>query len=705
VKSKGGLLVIFLAFVCFSIWPVPKAEGQLSIPINLDIELELSSNATFWEDQSNQSSITDAIAHFQSGEFRNMDCPDKNFGFSNSTHWLRIPIEFKGTQATKFILEAGRPTTNLMTLWQRDKTGRWTFTTVGDALPQNPNSHYFKPNLFELTLYPNHDNTLYLRFESEGDIAMLSASLFTPEEFHQHDQYEQVFLGIFFGIMVFAILSNLFLFSALRESSYLWYVLYVLSIVLLQVSLEGYASTVFFRFSSFFADRSIIFLTSATIFFVLLYSKKFLNLCTLVNRWPSRWIDFTMSISIMAATFSLWNGYFYKISLILVNLSGMLSILGIVYCLYAGRKENRPSNPYFYAAFASLFLGTIVFILANSNILPLSFINYNSLKFGNTLEVILLSLSMAEQFSMVQKEKEKAQKEAFEKLQEINLMTDQINVRLEIEVAQRTQQLNKQNLDLEQKNKDITDSILYAATLQQSVMPELTAIKSVLPDAFVLNLPKDIVSGDFYWFGTHSERIYFAVADCTGHGVPGAFMSILGVDIFDRLIKGKTPPAIDWMLEQLDHHLSHVFKENANLDMHEHGMDVALVCYDPIAKTLEFCGAGRPLYIRTQDGELQRIPGNKRSIGSKRMRDQAFEKETIFLKQSAWVYLQSDGFTDQFGGLENKKIHRKTYESFLSELGHTSGDQQHLAFRNFLSAWKKDQEQVDDILVMGVKVE
>lgn len=705
MKSKGGLLIIFLAFVCLSIWPVPKVEGQLSIPYNLDRELELSSQATFWEDPSNQSSITEAIAHFKSGEFKKMDCPDKNLGFSNSSHWLRIPIEFHGNQATKFILEAGRPTTNLMTLWHRNQSGLWTFTTVGDALPQNPNSHYFKPNLFEITLYPNQDNTLYLRFESEGDIAMLSASLFTPEEFHQHDQYEQVFLGIFFGIMVFAILSNLFLFSALRERAYLWYVLYVLSIVLLQVSLEGYASTVFFQFSSFFADRSIIFLTSATIFFVLLYTKKFLNLCTLVNRWPSRLIDFTMGISLIAATFSLYNGFFYKISLILVNLSGMLSIAGIVYCLYAGRQENRPSNPYFFAAFASLFLGTIVFVLANSNILPLTFINYNSLKFGNTLEVILLSLSMAEQFSIVQKEKEKAQKEAFEKLQEINLMTDQINVRLEIEVAQRTRQLNKQNLDLEQKNKDITDSILYAATLQQSVMPELNSIKSVLPDAFVLNLPKDIVSGDFYWFGTHSERIYFAVADCTGHGVPGAFMSILGVDIFDRLIKGKTPPAIDWMLEQLDHHLSHVFKENANLDIHEHGMDVALCCYDPQAKTLEFCGAGRPLYLRTQGGELQRFAGNKRSIGSKRMRDQVFEKETIFLEQAAWVYLQSDGFTDQFGGEENKKIHRKTYESFIRDLGHTTGDQQFQAFRNFLSAWKKDQEQVDDILVMGVRVE
>jgi serine phosphatase RsbU (regulator of sigma subunit) len=148
-----------------------------------------------------------------------------------------------------------------------------------------------------------------------------------------------------------------------------------------------------------------------------------------------------------------------------------------------------------------------------------------------------------------------------------------------------------------------------------------------------------------------------------------------------------------------------VFKENANLDMHEHGMDVALVCYDPIAKTLEFCGAGRPLYLRTQDGGLQRIAGNKRSIGSKRMRNQAFEKETIFIHQSAWVYLQSDGFTDQFGGEENKKIHRKNYESFIQELGHNNGDQQYQAFRNFHAVWKNDQEQVDDILVMGVKVE
>lgn len=696
------LLAFLTSFLTFSI---VSAKSQVDIAVYQVNQLELCSRSAYWEDKQGESSIQEVISHFKSGDFKEIDKADKNLGFSASTFWMRIPLQFKENQAVNFILEAGRPTTNRIRLWQQQKNGLWTSVAKGDALQRIKPEAHFNPNLFELTLYPNHNNTIYLQFESQGDIAMLSASLFSPSEFQRREQREQLFLGVFLGIMLFAIFSNLFLYYALKEKSYLWYVWYVLSIALLQVSLEGYASTVLFTFDSFIADRSIIFLTSASIFFVLLYTKTFLDLSSLTNKWPASAVNTTMGIALLGALLAFADGYPYKLSLILVNLSGFLSFLCLLYCLYAERKENRPKNLYFYAAFASLFAGTIVFVLANSNVIPLHFYTYNSLKIGNTVEVILLSLSMADRFSRVQKEKEKAQKEAFEKLQEINRITDEINVRLEVEVAHRTKQLNQQKYELEKKNKDITDSILYAATLQESVMPELNLLKNLLPDAFILYLPKDIVSGDFYWFGIHSEKIYFAAADCTGHGVPGAFMSILGIDIFDRLLREKNPPSTDWMLEQLDQQVSRAFKENASLLLHEHGMDVALCCFSPLTKTLEFCGAGRPLYLRNRIGTIKRIDGNKRSIGSKIRRDKVFEKQTFSIQESTWVYLQSDGFTDQFGGVENKKLHRHSYESFLANLGEMNGEMQNKAFMNFLSEWKRDQEQVDDILVMGVKLE
>lgn len=701
LKRISILLPCLIVFA--QIWALPAVVSQ-NRNSNLQ-EIELESNSYYWVDSNSQSTIIEAINQFEKGKFTPIKCPKQNLGFSNSTIWMRIPIEFKIDTPTNYYLEISRPTTNQITVFSNGSDNKWKSTTLGDALPYPDSLHFSRPNVFTVRLLPDSENTIYVRIKPNGDIALLGANLYSKEKYNQHELKEQVFLGIFFGIMVFAIFSNLFLFYSLKERYFLWYVFYVTSIVILQISLEGYNATFFFKFSTLLADRSIILLTSATILFVLLYVKKFLNLCSLINRWPSRLVDGSMFLSVIGSVFSFGENSFFTLGIILVNTAGLTSMLAIVYALISSRKENRKGNIYFYAAFASLFIGTIIFVLTNTNIIPLNFLTYNSLKIGNAIEVIFLSLSMAEQFSLAQKEKEKAQEEALEKLQEINRITDQVNVRLEIEVAQRTKQLNKQNLDLEQKNKDITDSILYAATLQRSMMPDLGIIQSFVSDSFLLNIPKDIVSGDFYWVGTHSNKIYFAVSDCTGHGVPGAFMSVLGVDIFDRLVRNQTAPAIETMLEELDLNLSAVFKGNSNLEIHEHGMDVVLCCFDLTTKILEFSGAGRPLYLVHPSGEVQRFNGNKRSIGSQRLKDIPFEKITIPILNPVWVYLQSDGYTDQFGGLQNKKISRKEFEIFLSKIHKMDGNTQKDQFYSNLQNWKGDYNQIDDIMILGIQLD
>ncbi|MBX7181018.1 MAG: SpoIIE family protein phosphatase [Bacteroidia bacterium] len=697
---------IFILLLCFYLlsptWAYPFAPSPKSG--SNPTENSLLTSTMYWEDSSGLTTFTDAIQQFENGKFQPIKCPMQNLGFSHSSFWMRVSINYPFENQANYFLEISRPTTNEITVFTRNQSNNWEHLTLGDALPYPDSLHFSKPNVFQIRLLPHSENTIYIRIKPNGDIALVGANLYSSEDYNRHELKEQIFLGIFFGIMVFAIFSNLFLFYTLQNRSYLWYVFYVISIVILQISLEGYNATLFFKFSSLIADRSIIILTSATILFVLLYTKKFLNLCTLTNRWPSRLVDGSMVITVLGSLFSFGNDFWFLLGLILVNTSGLSSMIAIVYSLVASRRENRKGNMYFYAAFASLFVGTIIFVLANSNLIPLNFLTYNSLKIGNAIEVIFLSLSMAEQFSLVQKEKEMAQEEALEKLQEINRITDQVNVRLEIEVAQRTKLLNKQNLDLEQKNKDITDSILYAATLQRSMMPEWEILSSVVHDSFLLNLPKDIVSGDFYWVGIHSNKIYFAISDCTGHGVPGAFMSILGVDIFDRQLKNETAPTIDAMLEELDLNLSAVFKGNSNLEIHEHGMDVALCCYDSSTKILEFAGAGRPLYLVKESGEVERFNGNKRSIGSKRLQNIPFEKTAIPIENKVWVYLQSDGYTDQFGGEFNKKIQRKEFEKFLVEIHKLSGRKQKEHFYNNFLNWKREYDQIDDIMVMGVQL-
>lgn len=258
-----------------------------------------------------------------------------------------------------------------------------------------------------------------------------------------------------------------------------------------------------------------------------------------------------------------------------------------------------------------------------------------------------------------------------------------------------------QNKIIESKNRDLTDSIVYAQRIQESLLTKTSELNKTLADAFILLKPKDIVSGDFYWFGKTDNKFIFAAIDCTGHGVPGAFMSLLGNSFLENIIykDGITSP--DKILDELNRSVQTSLKqaETNNQD----GMDMAICTIDLAEGYVEYSGAKNPLiYIR--DHELKTIKGDKYPIGRSLYESVKFTKHTIKPQSPTCFYMFSDGYADQFGGPNNSKFKIPNLRALLLKIHEEPMHEQQTILNKTIEDWKNGQEQIDDILIVGFKI-
>ena len=281
---------------------------------------------------------------------------------------------------------------------------------------------------------------------------------------------------------------------------------------------------------------------------------------------------------------------------------------------------------------------------------------------------------------------------------------------LEQKVIERTEEVVRQKEEIEGKNseleilyKQVTDSIHYAKRIQEAILPPNSFISQVLPNSFVLYKPKDIVSGDFYWVEKKHKLIYFAAVDCTGHGVPGAFMSLVGHNILKDIINNsdilKPSEIMDTLREGVINTL-HVDKTGKET---KDGMDMTLCCLNTDTLELQYAAAFNPLYI-VRDNQLVEYKANKFPIGAFIGEKKSFTNHTVQLKKNDQVYIFSDGYADQFGGPRGKKFMVGNFRKLLNEIAVLNTEEQKNILENTLAEWRGDQEQVDDVLVIGVKI-
>ncbi|SNS91687.1 Serine phosphatase RsbU, regulator of sigma subunit [Ekhidna lutea] len=280
-----------------------------------------------------------------------------------------------------------------------------------------------------------------------------------------------------------------------------------------------------------------------------------------------------------------------------------------------------------------------------------------------------------------------------------NLTKKEIISRLALEDSNK--QLNAQKKIIESKNKDITASIRYAKKIQEAILPSENFIKKYLPNSFVFYHPRDIVSGDFYWFRHINNISYLAAVDCTGHGVPGAFMSMIGNTILNKIVPGKTQPAdiLNSMRSEVIDTLEQG-KESAQRD----GMDIALCTINHETKVLEYAGAFNPLVL-IRGGEMKETKADRMPIGSYFGKiDKQYTNHSIELKGGDTFYLYSDGFQDQIGSKADRKYSSKKFKDFLQSIHQKDTEAQLLLLEKEIAEWRGDEEQLDDMLIIGVKV-
>lgn len=262
--------------------------------------------------------------------------------------------------------------------------------------------------------------------------------------------------------------------------------------------------------------------------------------------------------------------------------------------------------------------------------------------------------------------------------------------------------IESQRAELESKNKSITDSLIYAQRIQEALLPSEDYFRKYFKESFIFYKPKDIVSGDFFWIGENNGKIFIAAADCTGHGVPGALMSMIGHDLLEKIInidKIEKPSAV---LEIMSKGLEKTFSREKNVGtIIRDGMDIGLCVVDRVKKKMEFSGAFFPLYI-IRDNRLMELKGDKFTLGMI-PEDASYNNLEMDLMEDDMIYLFSDGYVDQFGGSDYKKFMYRRFRYLLMTIYRFPVDDQKSILEENIKTWMGGTPQIDDILVMGFK--
>jgi sigma-B regulation protein RsbU (phosphoserine phosphatase) len=280
-------------------------------------------------------------------------------------------------------------------------------------------------------------------------------------------------------------------------------------------------------------------------------------------------------------------------------------------------------------------------------------------------------------------------KRLFEELKEANMTLEQ-------KVIDRTKKI-------EDQNREITNSIYYASKIQNALLPPKDELDRLLPSYFVLNKPREVIGGDYYWLTHKENKLIAAVADCTGHGVPGSFMSILGITLLNEIVDKSATVRADEILNQLRINIINSLHQSTRRNGTRDGMEIALCILDFDNGMLQFAGAFRPLYL-IRENQLHILDGDTMPIGIYDDERTSFKRKEIPFRKDDLVYLFTDGYVDQIGGINRKTFRAKHFKDLLLEIHrYPMDDQKEKLWEKFME-WKGDIEQIDDILILGIKI-
>ncbi|WP_338765006.1 7TM diverse intracellular signaling domain-containing protein [Bernardetia sp. ABR2-2B] len=700
------LATLFLCTIAFSsVFPqkIVLEEGK-------DIS-SLGSSLSYFIDSENKGYTieevrnTDFDAKWQKNKSEHL-----NLGYLSVPVWLRVSFSNESKKEDwQFVLDM--PFTDSISFYQEKNRNLISHSQTGWLFPYNSRGD-IKNNgfTFPLQVSSNEEIVCYLRIRSNYPV-LLPISVLTKEKAHQEGKDSHIGHGIYFGVLLVMMLYNLVIFLMIRDNNYLYYVLTIIFTFLTFAGVSGY---LFKYIYPDFAEANLYFTRAAMVATVItasVFTIKFLQLKESFV-WLYRLFVTIIIIAFISypINYLLWGGAINAITKLL-----SISLLGTgIYCWVKGNKFAR----FFVLAWGAYIIGGLMITLRNSGTLPINFLTNHGANIGSALEVVLISIALADRYRTIRKEKNIATKKALS-------LEKQSKEELEIKVKERTQKLNesneelaqinnalsttvevveKQKTEIEIKSTAIKDSLNYAKRIQEAILPSQNEICSYFEDCFTFYLPKDVVSGDFYFFLKKANYTFVAVADCTGHGVPGSLMSMIGINLLREVIVENDYVSPSQILIKLHQEVVDTLhqKETGNRD----GMDISLCIINKTDNKIYFSGAKNSL-LSIMNGKVTEYKGSRFSIGgSLKTEGITFEDKVVEIDNQASYYMYSDGYQDQFGGESNQKFMRKNLKNLLQTIHKFPFDEQRNILETTLEKWKSaaNASQIDDILVMGFKI-
>ncbi|WP_338813980.1 7TM diverse intracellular signaling domain-containing protein [Bernardetia sp. Wsw4-3y2] len=714
---------IFLFFLPIFFCCVPTTIFAQTIVLEDEKEISsLASSLSYYvEGQNENYTIQEVSSQSFNQKWLQNPAEHLNLGYNSKVIWLKIEIENQSKQEDwNLILDLPyidsiyfyEPVIKSDTKVENNTSNsKRKIIQTGWHYPYNTRTNLESNGfVFPLYLSQNQSGIYYLRTQSTNPV-LFPISITKQKQAIQQSQDNHIGYGIYFGILLVICLYNLIIFIMVRDISYLYYVASIVFTFLIFGGVSGYLFKYIYpnypEVNVYLVRLAMIGIVYATGLFVL----KFLE----VKKYSVLFYRYFLFIFVLAfvALILDFSGYSSSINNIVKLHSFSLLVVGI-YCWVKGNKVA-----YIYTfAWIGYTTGGLMITLRNSGSLPINFWTTHGAEIGSALEVVLLSIALAERYRIMKREKEIATKKALAleqrttqeleekvnertlKLNESNEELAQINEELSINI----ETVEKQKTEIESKNQDITASINYAKRIQDAILPSQSSIQSAFTDSFTLYLPKDVVSGDFYFFFKNPKHIFLAVADCTGHGVPGSLMAMIGTNLLRESIVEKQMILPSEILMNLHEEIVSTLKqkETGNRD----GMDISLCVINKMENKIYFSGAKNPL-ISIKNEEITEHKGSRFSIGgSIKTEGINFEDKIIEIDNQTSYYMYSDGYQDQFGGESNKKFMRKNLKNLLQTIHKLPFQEQNNILETTLSKWKEIAQapQIDDILVMGFKI-
>lgn len=684
-------MLISLLFCPVSAQELPAKFSGVILDERTD-QYPLEPYLEYLEDKEGKWSVDDVVSAEISGNF----IPNKkevfNFGYTDSAYWIRFTVENRKSETgfqSEWFLELRYPLLDYVTLFMPLPNGDWMVKKTGDRLPFNYRDIRHHNFVFRIKMSPGEKQTFYFRIKSQGSLE-IPLTLWSVTGFAEKVNKKQFASGIYYGLMGAMVLYNLFIFLSVRDPSYLFYVLYITSYTLFQSCLSGEGYEYIWKDYPWWFNHSIPFFIVFTGFWIAQFSKSFLY--TKENSPRSdKVLSFFMAGSVMIMLLSLTISYATSIRAATVWIlleMGTVLLTGAL-CLSRGYRAAR----YFMIAWFTFLSGTIIYSLKAFGVLPVNFFTSYIMQFGSALLVIMLSLGLADRINTERKEKLLAQQKLLE-------TKEQAAETLEKEVSDRTSELRETLEHVANVNKHILESIRYAEKIQRSLLPSKVAMDRCFNDYFIIEEPRHIVGGDIYLFEDFEDGYLVGVIDCTGHGIPGALMTMLAGSAFKRIVqKGHRNPA--QILKSLNSAVKTSLYPEDRPAPSDDGMDAGICFVNTETQTLTYAGAKIPLIYAMADS-LHVLKGNRQSIGYKNANtDFDFTNHQIPIQTDMSFYLSTDGIADQTGGPKHFPFGNRRFHALLEDIWKKPFDEQKARIMESYLKWKKNEEQKDDMTVVG----